>query len=151
MPMSADALRRQLSAIEPNEAMYDGIGPSEIDALRTLLEDPEAWLAARAAHALARIDADDARGALVSASADPRPEVRVAVAASAPRLPTETADAVLATLLRDPDSGVRKFAIRSTSTASSDAVKQRVEHLARTEPVPALRDLADDKTRAISG
>jgi HEAT repeat protein len=150
MPMSADELRRQLSAIEPTEAMYDPIGPSEVDALEALLNDREAWLAARAAHALARIDSDNARDALVAAATHGRPEVRTAVAAAASRLPTETADAVLPTLLRDADPGVRKFALKSTSSASSDAVKARVEHLARNEAIAPLRSLAEDKTRSIS-
>ncbi len=54
--MTKAQLRQKLSAIEPTESIYEGIGPSEVELLRELLQDQEAWLAARAAYALSRID-----------------------------------------------------------------------------------------------
>jgi hypothetical protein len=148
MAMSMSELRQQLSAIEPDERTYEGIGPSEVDLLKELLDDEEAWLAARAAHALIRIDADNARDAIVSATQSPRPEVRVAVAASAQALPPAVSDEVLSTLLGDPDIGVRKFAIKSTSDRNSDAIRQRIGELASTDDVPALRQMSAEKARS---
>jgi hypothetical protein len=42
MPMSLSDLRRQLSAIEPDEDMYNGTGAEEVPMLRELLADEEA-------------------------------------------------------------------------------------------------------------
>src|SRR5947208_8133561 len=126
MPMSMSMLRAQLSDIEPDDHTYKGIGPSEVDLLRQLLDDEEPWLAARAAHALSRVDAESAHAALLAASKSSRPEVRVSVAASAGALPPSVSDEVLSRLLDDSDLGVRKFAVKSTSDRNSHTVKQRV-------------------------
>src|SRR4051794_39660965 len=90
MTMSMSELRSQLSAIEANETMYAGIGSNEIPLLVELLRDKEGWLAARAVHALVRLDAEGAREAVRAATRSERPEVREAIAASAGQLPTET-------------------------------------------------------------
>jgi HEAT repeats len=149
MPMSMAELRQQLSTIEPDESTYEGIGPSEVDSLRELLEDEEAWLAARAVHALSRIDSEDARQAIRSATQNPRPEIRVAVAASAGSLPVDLSDEVLSTLLGDSDTAVRKFAIRSVSERNSDPIGQRIQEMARTDTDVALRSIAEEKARSM--
>ena len=48
MPMTLDQLKNQLSAIQPDESTYAGIGASEVPLLEQLLRDDEDWLAARA-------------------------------------------------------------------------------------------------------
>src|SRR5438874_199410 len=101
MPISMTDLRRQLSAIEPDEGTFENIGPSEVDLLRELLDDEEPWLAARAVYALVRIDSEGARELLLSAAESPRQEVRVALAAAAERLPLSVSDAILPALLDD--------------------------------------------------
>jgi HEAT repeat protein len=142
-------LRRQLSVIEPDESMYRGIGPEEVPMLRELLADEEAWMAARAAHALSRIDDESARDAVRSASESPRTEIREAVAASAARLPPEVSDTVLPGLLSDADAAVRKLAIRSTSERNSDAIKDRIGEIAATDTDEALRSIAERHRRSI--
>jgi HEAT repeat protein len=151
MPKSPSELRRQLGDIEPTERTYAGLDPSDVDGLRALLDDEEAWLAARAVHALARISAGEAVEALRDAARSPRPEVRVAVASSAPRLPTAAADDVLAVLLEDPQAGVRKFAIRSVAPRNSAELKERLARVAATEKIAGLRRLARDKARDLGG
>jgi HEAT repeat protein len=151
MSMSISELRYQLSAIEPEESTYEGIGASEVDLLRELLEEEEeGWLAARAAHALSRIDSTDAHDALLSATESSRPEVRVAVAASAEALPPKVSDEVLSRLLDDPEIGVRKFAIQSTSDRNSDAIRRRLGEIARTDADTALGKIAEEKARSVS-
>lgn len=150
MSMSSSALREQLSAIEPDESTYEGIGASEVDALRELLEDEEAWLAARAAHALSRIDSDTARDALLSAAESSRTEVRVAVAASAGALSPTVSDEILLRLLDDADIGVRKFAIKSTSAENSDLVRKRVVDIAKSDSSSALEEIATEKAKSVS-
>jgi hypothetical protein len=149
MPITRDELRAQLSDIEPDEGTYKGIGASEVDALRQLLDDEEPWLAARAVYALSRINAEPARLALIDASRNARPEVRVAVAASAGSLPPEVSDDVLSTLLNDPELGVRKFAVRSSSARNSVAIRRRVKDLATSETDAAVRRIAIGKARAL--
>jgi HEAT repeat protein len=149
MPMSMSELRRQLSAIEADESMYEGIGPSEVPLLQELLGDEEAWLAARAAHALSRIDDESARAAVRSAAHSARPEVREAIAASADRMPPDVSNEVLSALLRDTDVAVRKFAIKATSNRNSDAIRERIGEIATSDTDTALRNIAEQKTRSI--
>jgi HEAT repeat protein len=142
-------LREQLSDIEPDDSTYEGIGASEVAFLRQLLDDQAAWLAARAAHALSRIDTESAHAALIAASQSSRPEVRIAVAASAGALPPRVSDEVLSVLLDDSEIGVRKFAIKSASDHNSERIKQRLVELASTETYTALRHVAEEKARSL--
>jgi HEAT repeat protein len=148
MAKSLNELRMQLSAIEPDEHTLEGIGPDEVSALITLLDDQEAWLAARAVHALSRIDSDNARAAVVSAATSPRSEVRVAAATTAAELPGAVSDDVLARLLDDPDVGVRKFAVRSVSNRNSVAVRQKIQSIASSETNRRIRLAAEQKALA---
>lgn len=150
MTMTMSELRAQLSSIEPTEETYAGIGPEEIGLLRELLDDGEAWMAARAVHALSRIDDPAAREALAEAATKPRMEVRVAVASAARDLPPETSDAVLPALLADDHAAVRKFAVGAVSARNSAAVREQVSALASTEPDDRVRDLAGEKARSVS-
>jgi HEAT repeat protein len=149
VPLTIAELRRQLSAIEPTESTYAGISPDEVPALEALLDDEEVWMAARAVHALARMDASQARRALRRASASLRPEVRVAVAAVAQSLPPRLSDHLLERLLDDPDPGVRKFAIRSVSDQSSESVRSRLRRKSTEEKDPVLRRLAGERADAL--
>jgi hypothetical protein len=149
MPMSMSQLREQLSDIEPNDRTYEGIGAADVDLLRQLL-DEESWLAARAVHALSRIDREEAHRALLAASKSSRREVRVAVAASAGALPPSVSDEVLTRLLDDSELGVRKFAVKSTSDRNGDAVKKRLGKVASRERNTAVRQIAEEKANSLS-
>jgi HEAT repeat protein len=141
--MSMPELREQLSSIEPDESTYAGLGPGDVPQLVALLADDEAWMAARAVYALARIRSSQARAALLKAAAYPRAEVRVALASVAPDLPGHASDSLLEQLLGDPDAGVRKFAIRSVSERNGPAVRAQLRKVAVEEEVPQLRALAE--------
>ncbi len=149
MPMTNEELRAQLSDIEPDDSTYDGIGPSDVDVLRQLLDDDEPWLAARAVHALSRINSEDARLALIEASENARAEVRVAVAASAASLPPAVSDVLLSRLLDDPEIGVRKFAVMSSSERNNVAVRGRIEELGRSETNASVRRMASEKAEGL--
>ena len=86
MAMTLEELRNQLSAIEPDEGIYAGIGSSGIPLLEQLLQDREAWMASRAVFALSRVPDIRAVTILSRAVPDPRQEVRVSVAASVSNL-----------------------------------------------------------------
>jgi len=148
MPKSPSEVRDQLSTIEGDDATYEGLGPDDVATLTPLLEDDEGWLAARAIHALSRIDDPRAHQAIVAAASVPRLEVRVAAARAAGRLPAELSDGVLMGLLGDPEPAVRKFAVRSVSARNGAAVRNRVQQLAEAEPNPRIKGLAAEKGRA---
>ena len=150
MPKSVAELRAQLSDIEASERMYEGIGPSDVDALTRMVLEEEDWLAARAVHALSRIDSSEARQAVAAAAESPRMEVRVAAAASAAVLPARDSDTVLAKLLDDPQSAVRKFAVKSTSRRNAKAIRERVSDMASSEKSAGLRRVAEEKAKSVS-
>jgi HEAT repeat protein len=149
MAMTMSELRQRLSAIEPDEGIYEGIGNDELGLLQELLEDDEAWLAARAVYAMSRVGTPEAHDRLSRAARNPRPEVRVAVAANAGRLPAEKSDSILEPLLDDSDVGVRKFAIKSVSDRSGGRVRRRLSEIAAGDRDPALRGLAQKKAELL--
>jgi HEAT repeat protein len=148
MPTSPSELRDRLSTIESDDATYEGLGRDDVPSLVALLGDDEGWLAARAVHALSRIDDPRAHEAILAAASMPRLEVRVAAARAAGRLPVELSDGVLLGLLGDPEPAVRKFAVRSVSPRNGAAVRARVQELAEAEPNPRIRDLAGERSRS---
>jgi HEAT repeat protein len=150
MPKSVAELRAQLSDIEASERMYEGIGPSDVDALTRMVDDEEDWLAARAVHALSRIDSSEARQAVAAAAESPQMEVRVAAAASAAVLPATESDTVLSKLLDDPQPAVRKFAVKSASPHNAKAIRERISDMASSEKSAGLRRVAEEKAKSVS-
>jgi len=149
MAMTREQLRSRLSAIEPEEGIYDQIGPDEIPLLEELLHDNEPWVASRAVFALSTVSDARAVAILLRSSSDPRPEVRVALAASLPNLNPEDANGILSILLDDSALGVRKFAIQSVSKVHNPAVRLKLQTLETTDPEPAIRDFAKSKLREL--
>jgi HEAT repeat protein len=149
MPMTLEQLRNQLSAIEPDESIHSGIGPSEIPLLEQLLQDGEAWMASRAVFALGRVPDTRAVHILSRAVADPRPEVRVAVAACSSYLKPSDANNILLKLLDDTDLGVRKFAVKAVSETHDAAVHAKLRDIETQDPAPPIRNVARDKLRGL--
>lgn len=149
MAMSMAQLRIQLSAIEPDDSMYAGIGSAQIPLLQQLLQDKEAWLASRAVFALSKVATAKAVKVLSQAMLDPRQEIRVAVAASANRLKPKDAKKMLPGLLADAEFGVRKFAIQSVATAHGASVHAKLRELQQRDPAPQIRDLAQARLREL--
>ena len=151
MSKSLSELRAQLSSIEADERMYEGIGPSDVDALTRMVdEEQEDWLAARAVHALSRIDSSEARESVAAAAESPRLEVRVAVASSATALPASDSDGILSKLLDDPQPAVRKFAVKATSPRNAQEIRARVQGMATSDDSAALRRVAARKAQSES-
>jgi hypothetical protein len=151
MPMMLDQLRGQLSAIEPNETTYAGLSSSEIPLLQQLLKDPEPWMPARAIFALSRIADDSAVRVIRNAIADPRPEVRVAIAASAANLAAKDSNIILSKLLDDQDVGVRKFAVQSISAKNNPSIHAKRQIIETQDPVSSMRVHARLKRRELEG
>lgn len=149
MPTTIDQLRRQLSTIEPNEAMYAGIGASEIPLLKQLLNDPEPWMSARAIFALSRIADESAVEIIRKSIHDVRPEVRVAIAASATNLAVNDSNTILAEILDDKDVGVRKFAVQSVSSKNDLSIHAKLKMMEAQDPVSLMRDHARLRRREL--
>lgn len=149
MPMTLEQMRSQLSAIEPDDSTYAGIGSSEIPMLDQLLQDEEVWMASRAVFALSRVSDAKAVAILSRAAGDPRQEVRVAVAASVSNLKPNDANNMLLKLLTDPELGVRKFAVQAISGTHDPAVHAKLRDIQTRDPAPAIRDAAKDRLREL--
>jgi HEAT repeat protein len=149
MPMTIKQLRNQLSAIEPNNSIYAGIGSSEIPSLEQLLQDKEVWIASRAVFALSRVSDAKAVSILSRAVADPRQEVRIAVAASVNNLEPNDASAFLIKLLADTALGVRKFAVQAVSRTHDAAVHAKLLDIQNRDPAPQIREIAKSKRREL--
>jgi HEAT repeat protein len=149
MPMTLEQLKQQLSSIDADEATFAGLGPSEVPLLDTLVGDLETWLAARAIFALSQIRSTAATAILARSAADPRPEIRVAVAASTKNLPPTEANGILLQALNDRELGVRKFAIRSVAPGHSAPVQARLRELEAGDPAPSIREAARSKLSEI--
>lgn len=145
MAKTINELRLLLSAIEPDETMYKPIDPTDVANLKSLIGDEETWIAARAVQALARLNDASAHQAVEAAASDRRPELRIAAARASEHCPVGTADNILGSLLNDVDTGVRKFAVRSSSPRNGVAVKKRLQEIADSDDNLTLRRLAADK------
>lgn len=149
MPAKLEQIRAQLSAIEPDEGTYDGIGSSDVPVLAQLLQDDEPWMAARAVFALSRVPDKSAVTILSKAVADPRQEVRVSLAASVGRLTPEEGSELLLRLLDDEDLGVRKFAVRSVAGTHDAPVHAKLRALGSQDPALPIREVAAEKLREL--
>jgi len=149
MPRTLEQLRNQLSMIEPNDGMYTGIGPAEVPLLEQLLQDTEAWMASRAVFALSRVSDAKAATILSRAAADPRQEVRVALAASLRNLQPQDANGILLRLLTDAELGVRKFAVQAVSKTHDAAVHAKLKEIETRDPAPPIRAVAQGKLREL--
>jgi HEAT repeat protein len=148
--MTLEQLRNQLSVIEPDDGIHDGIGASEIPLLEQLLRDKEAWMASRAVFALSRVSDAKALTILVRSLTDPRQEVRVAIAASVRNLKPNDANNMLIKLSTDAEVGVRKFAVEAVSKAHNAAVHAKLRDLEAQDPAPSIRDAARTKLRELN-
>ncbi len=146
MPVTTlEELRNQLSAIEPDDSTYAGIGVSELSLLEQLTKDEEAWMAARAVFALSRVPDPGALTILSQTATDPRPAVRVAVAASVSNLKADDSNDLLQILLTDSDAGVRQFAVQSVSEGHDAAVHAKLQGIGTGDPVPWVRDAGNER------
>jgi len=145
--MTLEHLRSKLSAIEPDDSIYEGIGPSEIPLLEQLLKDKEAWMASRAIFALSRVPDIRAVEILSRTVDDPRQEVRVALAASVSNLKPKDYKNILLKLLNDTELGVRKFAIKTVSGVHDEMIHEKLRDIETQDPLPSMRKLAKDKLR----
>ena len=143
MALSTQEVIHRLSSIEPSEVTE--FNQDDAGVLEGLIAADDSFIAARAVHALAAVGA--AGRAVRAAAQDPRPELRIAAARLARRLPDEDSSEILASLLNDLDAGVRKFAVLHSAGLHTDQIANGLDRLAGSDPNLRIRSLAADSAR----
>jgi HEAT repeat protein len=134
-----------LSMIEPDEGMYEKLTEEEIPHLQQMLNENQPWLASRAVFALSKLQSDKVNSILLPLVDDQRPEVRIALASSAGFLSKDLGENILAKLIADDETGVRKFAVQSISPKHSTSLIKRLEDVQKKEKNEYLQDLIKKK------
>lgn len=129
----------------PDEPDYEAAarnpGPEASSILVDLAAGDDLELASKAASLAGFIEMEAARPVLTAAIAHTNPIVRTAAAASLEKHPALAGELAIP-LLADPDTSVRKYALRAVGTARPRGFKEKVQALIDAEPVPALRERA---------
>jgi HEAT repeat protein len=155
----------RLLADEPDYREAARLGPGALVHLEALVHEADGMLASKAAYLASLIAGPSAARILGTAAEHAEPEVRVAAAAALANLDPardSLADAggvvgLLEQLLRDPEPGVRKFALRSAAAwgaeakrgSIAEAVRESVAEAARTDPAPWMREAAREALAAM--
>lgn len=141
-----------VKALQPDEIDYPTVarllGSEPVEPLAELVEDDNVELASKAASLAGFLTTESARDALLRAALHRDPRVRVAAAASVGRHP-QLADALIDSLLTDPDPGVRKWTLLSLQSLMISGLRGRIEGLVATEPIPALQELARETAQRL--
>ena len=130
------SMKEVLQVLEPDEPKYDkaaALGPESLPHLRTLVEGDDPMLAAKAAYAASLLEGDQGQDVVVAAAHSATASIRVAAAAAAGNLPTESASAVLMDLVGDTDAGVRKVALSAIPGDAPPELTDKVNALSRKE------------------
>ncbi len=139
-----DEIRKLIDVDEPDyDALARQLGPDAVPQLRSIVKGSDPMLASKAAYLVSLIP--DSRSAEVLADAAKSPEVTVRIAAaSAARNLQGTTDValIMSELLKDPDLGVRKVALRSIEVKPEIGPKDMVMKLATNDPDDTIRNIA---------
>jgi hypothetical protein len=114
MSVTMVEVRARLDAEEPNYgAAAAALGEDMLPHLEALAQGPDGYLAAKAIALAARVGGRGVAPILRRAARHALPVVRAQVAGSSRRVPPEVAAEILALLVSDEDSGIRKTSLRS--------------------------------------
>lgn len=127
MALTFEQVRATLEPEEPDYRKAAKLGPEALPHLEQLIVGEHPLLASKAAYLAGMIGTDKAASALNRAVSSSDVRVRIAAAAAAQHLPTETASDLLLSLVNDADVGVQKVALRSVPSAPSAMLKTRLE------------------------
>lgn len=149
MTVDVNRLRMLLNAEEPPYDAIARMGAAILPALSRFVSGPDAKLASKAASAAGMINDPRAADVLRQAARSRAPEVRIAAAGATRTLRVPGLSQVILALTRDPDPGVRKFAIKSAASRPGDtALAARVRELQTRDPSPTIRALASRAVRS---
>lgn len=151
MPVTMKQVRACLDPEEPNYPAAAKLGAEAVPHLKKLVKDADAMLASKAAYMASLIPVESSLGVLEDAARHGDPVVRVAVAAAVGNVPGDLGSDVLAPLVGDADPGVRKVALASVHGGAGEALRARVEEVARAETEPGLQALSIQALERIGG
>ena len=115
MAVSMHDVRRVLDPEEPSYEAAAKLGTEALPHLQALVAGADPMLASKATYAASLLEGAAGEDVVRTAAQSDDPVVRVAAAAAARNLPAESASDVLAQLVRDADSGIRKVARASAA------------------------------------
>jgi hypothetical protein len=139
-----DAIVSWLSSEEPDyPAAARDLGPEAGAALAEIAGSDDIAMASKASTLAGFLAPETARPALFAGSEHRSAIVRVAVAGSLSRQHS-LAPELGGRLLRDSDAGVRKWALIAIRDSSARSLVADVGAAARSDPEPALRQLASE-------
>src|SRR5262245_33904427 len=141
MAVTLEDVIRHLDREEPDYAQAARLGPEALPHLRQLIESGDMGLAAKAAWLAGAINGEESADILETAARHPEPAVRVAAAASA-RYLTSVTTSLAATLLDDPDPGVRKWVLKTLEVRHPAGIRTKVEKIMAKDPEAGLREQA---------
>jgi hypothetical protein len=147
MAFTAEEILEMLDADEPRySAIAEMVAGDGFDALTTLTQSADPWIAARAAFLLAELAGDPllavrALEALALAAVHPDAGVRAAAALGAGRAGKDGND-VLQKGLHDTDPGVRLIALRGAVPPLESGIAASVNIAAAGDIAPAVHELA---------
>ena len=145
-------VKRILDSDEPDYAALVRLGPSVLPALGRFAAGPDRALAAKAASAAGRFDDPRALEVIRRAARSASPLVRLAAASATRGMRAPAVGQVILALTRDPDPGVRKFAVKAAATRPHDAaLAARVRAIQSSDPSPTIRALAARAGRSPGG
>lgn len=151
MPVTMKQVRAHLDPEEPNYPAAAKLGAEAVPHLKKLVADPDPMLASKAAYLASLIPEESALEVLENAARHGNAVVRVAVAAAMGNVPGDLGSGVLAPLVGDADAGVRKVALASVHSGAGEALRARVEEVARAETDPGLQALSFQALERIGG
>lgn len=142
----AITLEQVRAALEPEEPDYQkaaaALGTEALPHLERLIVGDHSMIASKAAYLAGMIGTEQSVPALTRAAHSGDVVVRIAAAAAARNLPSQSASDLLLTLVDDADTGVQKTALRSVPSAASDALMSRVEGLSAGKSDTLVRSLS---------
>jgi HEAT repeat protein len=149
MTVTIEQLRLRLAEDEPDYEALTRLGPSVLSLLSQLVSGQDQYVAANAASLAGMIGGEQAVAVLERAARSPSAQVRTASAAALARVKSPRAAGLIAGLVRDPDKGVRKFAIKAAAVRPNAALAAEIADLSKREPVSELRSLAKAALRTM--
>jgi hypothetical protein len=118
------------------------LGKAALRHLKVIVQGDDLALATKATYLAGMISAEGSAAIVDLAARSRKRTLRVAAAGAAGYLAPEAAEPLLSKLLNSADVGVRKCAIRSVETASTDKLRTRLDRLSKVDKEVALRKVS---------
>ena len=118
------------------------LGKGALRHLKMIVQGDDLALATKATYLAGMISAEGSAAIIDLAARSRKRILRVAAAGAAGYLAPEEAEPLLSRLLNSADAGVRKCAIRSVETASTDKLRARLDRLGKDDKEVTIRKVA---------